>query len=269
MKHVARITFALLSLAGSIKGQQAIQYTNPVVLYGRTVNKEDVKPSCSVWCNVNENKPAQIKGWGASVVFAYVNAGAWEAWYEQKIGDKFAQRWAKKNPDVLGISYPDWPDERWLDIRTQKVRDYVTAQVEWAKSQGFDGIDFDNLNLDQQETGFRKVKNGKVIDKGVTWEHQRVYAAWLVSMCRMQGLLVSLRHVKDPKGLEPQFQPNVWLIESAFEDNFWKQYVGLPNHPTVINVEYAPLPPISKVGKFGWVIRANRELSVNHQTIQY
>lgn len=236
----------------------------PVVLYGRAVTEKDVKSNSWVWCNPNENKPNQIKKWGAKYTFAYVNAGAWESWWEKVPGDKFAKNWASKNPSAIGKSYPDWPDEKWLDIRTQAVRDYITLQIDNAKTRGFDGIDFDNLNLDQQNTGFVTDK-----DKGITWDHQKNYISWLTNTCRERKLLVSMRHVKKPHEIESKFQPNVWLIESAFEDKYWKDYKDLSGiyRIDVISLEYSKLP--DPVKSFGWVIRANRALSVNQQTIKF
>ncbi|KAH7024592.1 glycoside hydrolase superfamily [Microdochium trichocladiopsis] len=46
----------------------------------------------------------------------------------------------------LGATLPEWPDERWVDIRSERVRAIIRARIELAAKMGCDGIDPDNMD---------------------------------------------------------------------------------------------------------------------------
>ncbi|KAJ1564178.1 hypothetical protein HK405_015623, partial [Cladochytrium tenue] len=47
---------------------------------------------------------------------------------------------------VVGNEYPGWPDEKFLDIRAQAVRDVMTTRFTTAAGQGCDAIEPDNTD---------------------------------------------------------------------------------------------------------------------------
>jgi hypothetical protein len=79
-------------------------------------------------------------------VICYINVGAWEEYRPD--ADAF--------PDaVIGKEYIGWDGERWLDISNYKsFGDLISTRLTLAASKGCDGIDPDNINGFQQDTGF-------------------------------------------------------------------------------------------------------------------
>ena len=54
----------------------------------------------------------------------------------------------------LGNNMDDWPGERWVDIRSQNVLDIMLARLDLAVTKGCDGVDPDNVNSYENDTGF-------------------------------------------------------------------------------------------------------------------
>ncbi|KAK7751888.1 hypothetical protein SLS62_006189 [Diatrype stigma] len=53
-----------------------------------------------------------------------------------------------------GATLPDWPDEKWVDIRRDSVRTIIKGRIDLAASMGCDGIDPDNMDgYDNQNGG--------------------------------------------------------------------------------------------------------------------
>ncbi|TVY55783.1 hypothetical protein LCER1_G003799 [Lachnellula cervina] len=46
----------------------------------------------------------------------------------------------------LGKKMDGWPKEKWVDIRSQDIRDIMSRRIELAAQKGFDGIDPDNID---------------------------------------------------------------------------------------------------------------------------
>jgi hypothetical protein len=87
---------------------------------------------------------AQLRGRGVRVV-CYFSAGTYEPYRSD----------AKTLPPaVLGKALPDWPDERWLDIRSEKVRAFVRKRLDYAAARGCDGVEPDNVDAYANDSGF-------------------------------------------------------------------------------------------------------------------
>ncbi len=57
---------------------------------------------------------------------------------------------------VVGRTYDDWPDERFLDIRQLDVLlPLMRARFQQCKDMGFDAIEPDNMDVYDNESGFR------------------------------------------------------------------------------------------------------------------
>ncbi len=57
--------------------------------------------------------------------------------------------------DVIGATYPDWPDERFLDIRRLSVLlPLMQARFARCRDLGFNAIEPDNIDLHINQTGF-------------------------------------------------------------------------------------------------------------------
>jgi hypothetical protein len=78
-------------------------------------------------------------------VICYVNAGSFEQWRPD----------VRSLPrEVVGEPLGDWPGEFWWDIRSDAVRSLVVARFDLAVDKRCDGVQLDNVNLFEQETGF-------------------------------------------------------------------------------------------------------------------
>lgn len=57
-------------------------------------------------------------------------------------------------PTTLGKALPDWPDERWLDIRSEGVRALIRKRLDSAAGRGCDGVEPDNVDAFDNDSGF-------------------------------------------------------------------------------------------------------------------
>ncbi len=88
---------------------------------------------------------ASLKAQGRTVV-CYFSAGTWESW-RPDAGDLPAA--ARGNPLEAPFS-----DERWLDTRSDPVRDVVRARLDLAADKGCDAVEPDNVDAYQNDPGF-------------------------------------------------------------------------------------------------------------------
>ncbi|MFN4218582.1 MAG: endo alpha-1,4 polygalactosaminidase, partial [Candidatus Bipolaricaulia bacterium] len=124
-------------------------------------------------------------------VICYINAGAWEAWRPD--ADQFP-------PEVLGNDYAGWPGEKWLDIRRiDLLAPIMRARLDLCKAKGFDGVDPDNLDGYQNNTGFP-----------LTYQDQLTYNIWLANEAHARGLSIGLKNDPDQvSDLLPYFE---WAV---------------------------------------------------------
>ena len=143
-------------------------------------------------------------------VIAYINAGAYQPGQPDS---------AQFTSDVIGRVYgPDWPDEKWIDIRSPKVRAIMAARLDLAKQKGFDGIEPDNINSYEMDmpgnagTGF-----------SLTAADQIDYNRWFADASHARGLSVGLKNDGDQVSqLLPYFD---WaLIEECALQGFCPQF---------------------------------------------
>jgi hypothetical protein len=79
------------------------------------------------------------------LALAYFSAGSFEPWRPD--ADQFPER-------TIGSPLANYPDERWLDIRSANVRAIMQARLELARDKGFDGVFPGSLNAYRSDTGF-------------------------------------------------------------------------------------------------------------------
>ena len=108
-------------------------------------------------------------------VVCYLNAGAWEQ-YRPDAGDF---------PDaVLGKDYIGWEGERWLDISNYEAfRSSISARFDLALSKDCDGVDADNINGFQHDTGFE-----------ITAQDQLTYNIWLSEQAHQRALAIGMKN---------------------------------------------------------------------------
>ncbi|KAK7422825.1 hypothetical protein QQX98_001387 [Neonectria punicea] len=77
-------------------------------------------------------------------VICYFSAGSWENWRDDK--DDFQKA-------DLGKVLDGWPDERWIDVRSNNVRKIMKKRIKYAADKGCDAIDPDNVDGFQNDNG--------------------------------------------------------------------------------------------------------------------
>jgi len=88
------------------------------------------------------------------------------------------------DPAVLGLPLPDWPDERWIDIRQRSsVEPIMLARIDECAGKGFDGIEFDNVDGWLNSTGFSLSRSDALS-----------YLRWLIKTGQARGLAVGLKN---------------------------------------------------------------------------
>lgn len=104
----------------------------------------------------------------------YFSAGSWENWRPD----------AQDYPtDILGNDYDGWPGEKWVDIRDDRLKPILTARLDLARNKGCDGVDPDNVNGYDNDTGFP-----------ITAPDQLAFNRWLAQQAHDRGLFIALKN---------------------------------------------------------------------------
>lgn len=137
-------------------------------------------------------------------VVAYFSAGSWEDWRPDKGG------YGKKD---LGKAMDGWKGERWVDVRSEGVRDVLKARLDLAREKGFDGVDPDNVDGWENKTGFKLAK-GDCVE----------FVRWLAREAHSRGLSCGL---KNGAGFVQEVLPEVEyvVVEEAVRYNETGKYM--------------------------------------------
>lgn len=117
----------------------------------------------------------------------YISAGTWEDWRPD----------AGQFPSaVIGMRYQRFRHEKWLDIRQiAALAPLMEARLDLCRSNGFDGVELDNVDGYQNDTGFP-----------LTADDQLAYNVWLANAAHTRGLAVALKNDFDQASdLQPYF----------------------------------------------------------------
>lgn len=152
-------------------------------------------------------------------VVCYVDVGTWENWRPD----------AKQFPSrVLGEKDGHWKGERWLDVRATSVLEPIIAhRLDLCKEKGFDGVDPDNLDGYQNDTGFP-----------LTYREQLTYDSWVAKAAHERGLTAA------QKGDDGQVSDLVHVfdyavVEQCFAQGWCQKFnVYSGNNRLVVDVEY-------------------------------
>ena len=130
-------------------------------------------------------------------VICYVSVGTYEGWRPDA---------AKYPESVKGQALPDFPNERWLDIRQlDALKPIIDSRFDLCKSKGFDAVEPDNVDAYTNKTGFP-----------LTAADQIKFNTYLASAAHTRGLSVGLKNDLDQvRQLQPIFD---WaLSEQCFQ----------------------------------------------------
>lgn len=111
-------------------------------------------------------------------VICYISVGSQEDW-RPDAGEFPAE--------VLGNDYDGWPGEKWLDIRRlDLLAPIMRARLDLCKAKGFDGVEPDNIEIYDNDTGFP-----------LTYADQLAYARWLADEAHARGLAIGIKNAPD------------------------------------------------------------------------
>ncbi len=152
-------------------------------------------------------------------VICYVNVGAWEDWRSD----------AQDFPaTLLGNNYDGWEGEKWLDIRaTETLYPLLQKRFDDCAEKGFDGLEPDNMDGYQNETGF-----------DISPNNQLSFNKWLAEEAHKRGLSIGLKNDPDQaKELFPFFD---WALTEDCADGEWCENVSVfsLNNKAVFQAEY-------------------------------
>ncbi len=117
-------------------------------------------------------------------VICYFSAGTREEGREDT--DEFAG-------DDYGNRLEDWPNERWLDVRSPNVRQIMEQRLDLAEDRSCDAVEPDNVDGYQNDSGFPLTAND-----------QFDYDRFLADAAHARGLSVGLKNALD---LVPELEP--------------------------------------------------------------
>jgi hypothetical protein len=85
-------------------------------------------------------------------VFCYVDVGSGEEFRTARSGAPYWFQFARFAPADLGRTYYGFPDERWLNPSSPHVRRIMSRRFAYAKKQGCDGVEPDNVDAYTHDT---------------------------------------------------------------------------------------------------------------------
>lgn len=186
-------------------------------------------------------------------VICYLSAGTWEPFRPD----------AEEFPlNVIGKPYaPPFQDEKWLDVRDERVRAIMEKRVDLCKQKGFDGVEPDNIDAFAQDTGF-----------SITAQDQLDYNRFLAEQAHQRGLSIGLKNDGgQTTALVRDF--DFALVEECVADGFCEEFQPFSKAgKAVFIVEYTDrgttleeLCPVAKTFGYYGVLK-NRDLDAFEQT---
>jgi len=152
-------------------------------------------------------------------VYCYISVGSWEDWRPDK--NKFPK-------ELIGKDYQGWEGEKWLDIRQiDKLAPIMTARFELCKNKGFDGIEPDNIDGYDNDTGFN-----------ISFQDQLNYNIWLAQEAHKRSLTIGLKN--DQEQVNALLHYYDWaIIEDCFVQGWCDKYIPfINNKKPVFAIEY-------------------------------
>jgi len=152
-------------------------------------------------------------------VICYINVGAWEEYRDD--ADVFPQ-------EVLGNDYEGWEGEIWLDISNyQLFTEILEKRFDLAKSKECDGIEPDNIQGYQEDTGF-----------DLTYDDQFEFNKWIAELAHNRNMSIGLKN--DPDQVHDLLEYYDWaLIEDCHVWDFCNKFTPfIEADKPVFQVEY-------------------------------
>lgn len=146
---------------------------------------------------------ANLKAQG-KIVIAYISAGSVEDFRDD--ANQFPE-------EVIGSVYEGFENENWLDIRNiDAIAPILRARLDMIKEKGFDGVEPDNINGYQNNSGFP-----------LTVENTKPFCRWLIEEAHSRGLSIGQKNAEElVPDLVDEFD---WILTEGAVDGNWYQDV--------------------------------------------
>lgn len=168
-------------------------------------------------------------------VQCYFSAGSFEDWRPD--APDFP-------PEILGNNLEGWPGEKWLDVRRlDLLQPILEGRFDLAVKKGCDGVDPDNLDGYENETGFP-----------INASDQLKFNKFISRAAHSRGLSIGLKNdLNQAAELEPYFD---WIInEECFlyqECSLLSPFVEAGKPVFVIEYELSPDEFCSQANQLGF-----------------
>jgi hypothetical protein len=155
-----------------------------------------------------------------AVVICYFSAGT----HERGRADEHAFP-----PEAIGADLPDWPGERWLDIRSPAVRRIMSARLDHAVARRCDGVEPDNVDAYDNTSGFP-----------LSAQDQLDFNRFLATEAHARGLSVGLKNDLDQVSALVSYFDWALVEECAAYDECDALQPFIAAGKAVFQVEYGP-----------------------------
>ena len=136
-------------------------------------------------------------------VICYFSAGTYENWRPDK---------GRFPSSVRRNSVDNWPGEQWLDTRSSTVLNIMKSRLDLAKSKGCTGVDPDNVDGFDNDTGF-----------GITKSQSIQYLKNLAREAQARGLSIGLKNSAEIAS-QLSSTMNFAVVEECFEYSECNRY---------------------------------------------
>jgi hypothetical protein len=155
---------------------------------------------------------------------------------------------SKFTSDILGSNLDDWPGERYVDIRSAKLRQIMAERLDLAASKGCDGVEPDNVDSYSNSNGL-----------GLKAADQLDFNRFIANESHKRGLSVGLKNDLDQvSALVTSFD---WALNEQCNEYGECSYLNpfVNAGKAVFGVEYtgtaSRICPTMVTAKFSWLMK--------------
>jgi hypothetical protein len=186
-----------------------VQYEGPIVARGKDFHIVDLY-------DVSDADLAKLRSQGTKPI-AYFSS-QYEAWRKDA---------ALFPPQDLGLPLDNWPRERWVNTKSDAVRQIMLRRMDLAQQRGFYGVDVDNVDFHTHTNGFKATESDSI-------DYIRILARAAHARGLKFGLKNAIELIYAVKN-----EVDFYVNEEAHQYKEIESYLGLGK--PVVNLEYRPL----------------------------